>query len=451
MPIPALTLLSIALFAAAPVDEIAPGTVLAYRGQVRQRSTEGETPPEKQFDLTLLVAEKNDQSHDVYWLIDEAGRGGWPWIERCGRVTADAYGREADDRAPSLLYELDEDVAVIPLIVPLLRPPVAAMADANWTADKLTYTFVEEAELDGRAIWNVQVNNAYGTKRRLALSKSSPLVTAIAERVFMGMGTEYELSFKLVNVEQLPVERFDAERRAFDALLELRQALNRPARTQTAAWSESDRKILAERLPGVQMAAATTRLQRLAEGAGRDVARQDERAVSVEQLVEKFEGQPVEDFQVGGLDRTRAYSQDMRGKLTLLHFWEYRDAPLKEPYGQVGYLEFLQERHKSNGLAVYGVAVDSRLDDPQYRGEAIRGVRKLKQFMNLSYPILLDGGALIRQFGDPRTAGAELPLFVLIDSEGKILEYHVGHYEVDREAGLKELDAEVQRAVKRNN
>ena len=46
----------------------------------------------------------------------------------------------------------------------------------------------------------------------------------------------------------------------------------------------------------------------------------------------------------------------------MLHFWEYRDQPLKEPYGQVGYLEFLFQKRKEEGVKVYGVAVDGRLN-----------------------------------------------------------------------------------------
>lgn len=442
-----LSFLTAAILLGAPADDVQPRTVLAYRGTVRLRQVDGQASPEKQFDLTLLVADSTEQATDVYWLVEETGRGAWPWIERFGRHSADAHGREPDDRGPSLLYELDEDTAVIPLVVPLLRPPVALAADASWTADRLTYTVTGAGEVDGRATWEIQVNNAYGSKRRVSLAQDSSAVLAVTERVFMNMGTEYELSLRLVGSEQLSAERFEAEQRAFDTLVDLRQALNRAARTEHTAWSESQLALLAERLPAAMEAAKSTRLAQTAEAGKRDVERQNDRAGSVEKLVEKFKGQPTDDFTVEGLDRTRTYSKDMARKLTLLHFWDYRDAPLKEPYGQVGYLEFLHERHKERGLSVYGVAVDARLADPQTRNDAIRGVRKLKQFMNLTYPVLLDGGSLVRQFGDPRNAGAELPLYVLIDGQGHIVEYHVGHYEVDRDTGLKELDAAVSRIL----
>jgi hypothetical protein len=67
-------------------------------------------------------------------------------------------------------------------------------------------------------------------------------------------------------------------------------------------------------------------------------------------------------------------------------------------------------------------------------------VRKLKDFMNLSYPVLLDSGSLIKQFGDPRVVGANLPLYVVIGPDQKIIHYHVGHYDVNQDQGLKELD-----------
>ncbi len=61
--------------------------------------------------------------------------------------------------------------------------------------------------------------------------------------------------------------------------------------------------------------------------------------------------------------------------------------------------------------------------------------------MNLGYPILLDNGTLLKEFGDPRVLGAGLPLYVVIGPDGKVAHYFVGHYEVHRNEGLKQLDA----------
>jgi hypothetical protein len=87
------------------------------------------------------------------------------------------------------------------------------------------------------------------------------------------------------------------------------------------------------------------------------------------------------------------------------------------------------------------------LNEESTRGAVTAGIRRLKSFMNLSYPIVLDGGSLIKRFGDPRLVGASLPLVVVVGPEGKIVHYHVGHYEVDRQDGLKQLDDVVHRAL----
>ena len=69
-----------------------------------------------------------------------------------------------------------------------------------------------------------------------------------------------------------------------------------------------------------------------------------------------------------------------------------------------------------------------------------RTARKLAEFMNLSYQIGYDDGSLLRELGDPRDSDGQLPLWVVLSPEGKIIHYHSGFYEIDRQQGLKELD-----------
>ena len=137
----------------------------------------------------------------------------------------------------------------------------------------------------------------------------------------------------------------------------------------------------------------------------------------------------------------------IKGKVTVLHFWEYRDTPLEEPYGQVAYLDFLFRNRKSEDVQVFGVSADPRLQDPETRGRGVVAAKKLRSFMNLSYPILADHQDGAREFGDPRVTGAKLPLFVVIGRDGKITHYHVGTYEVNRDRGLEELVQAVSAAL----
>jgi hypothetical protein len=99
---------------------------------------------------------------------------------------------------------------------------------------------------------------------------------------------------------------------------------------------------------------------------------------------------------------------------------------------------------------VYGVAVDGRLADKETSASAVRSVRKLQSFMNLSYPLTVDDGTLLAKFGDPQRVGAKLPLWVLIAPDGTIAAYKVGLYDIKADEGLKELDAAVVKLIQKN-
>ena len=93
------------------------------------------------------------------------------------------------------------------------------------------------------------------------------------------------------------------------------------------------------------------------------------------------------------------------------------------------------------------MAADLRLANAEQRPTAIRGIKRLVEFMNLSYPVMMDSEGAMQRLGDPRAADAKLPLFLVLDRNSKVLHYHVGHYEVERDRGLAELDAVVKKAL----
>ncbi len=68
--------------------------------------------------------------------------------------------------------------------------------------------------------------------------------------------------------------------------------------------------------------------------------------------------------------------------------------------------------------------------------------------MNVSYPILGDSGELVRKLGDPRAAGAELPLWVVVDKAGKVQVWKNGYYQIDSRDGLKELQTTIDGFLK---
>ncbi len=289
------------------------------------------------------------------------------------------------------------------------------------------------------------MRDPFGPKRLMMIDQNSPLVLALTEKVIMGRGEEYQLKLEYVGQDRVVGEALSALVGVAGKLAALRGKLNLPAQSQEVQWNAEQVALLKEQLPVLAAAAAATPLEKLAADARRDLQVQAGRSDAVAQLCATYQGKAIENTAVFGDDNSQ--SSDLAGNVTVLHFWEYRDEPLQEPYGQVGYLDYLYQRRKADGLRVYGIAVDGRLADDATRAAGERSVRKLKDFMNISYPVLLDAGTRIKQFGDPRVVGASLPLFVVIGPDKKVAHYHVGHYEVRQDQGLKELDDAVTKAL----
>ncbi|MBI2824665.1 MAG: TlpA family protein disulfide reductase [Planctomycetia bacterium] len=439
-----------AILGAAP--GVKPGQMIVYHGSIAERTpdaTAGERR-EKTFDLTWLVTEADEKGAKLYWLVEERGRGAWPWPDRFGQLVLDAKRQPQGADAPSLLYDYASGESPVPLPSPIVAFDAPLAAGAKWTQSGHEHEVLADRKFDGRDAWEVQLRNRYGLRRTLLVAKDAPLLVSLAERVFMNMGTEYELAMKLDGVEELTDAQRAATEEAFSGLVALRAKLQRPRLSPDTAWNAEQLALLSTVLPGLEKRAAGGLLSRLVESAARDAKLQTGRADEVAQLLARYVGQPVESFSVAGLDGGKLTAADLAGRVTVLHFWDYRNEPLKEPYGQVGYLEFLHQKRKDQGVKVYGVAVDGRLaEGGAERRAALSGVRKLKAFMNLSYPLVLDAGDFVKALGDPRLVGATLPLFVVVGRDGKIAHYHVGFYEVDRQVGLKDLDAAVAAALEK--
>jgi hypothetical protein len=353
----------------------------------------------------------------------------------------------ASGASPALLFDRGDGRTAVPVRLPFLSRGEPLEANASFAEGALELVVDKATKSGGRPAWQVSARDAYGPKRVLLVDQQTPVVLGMTEKVIMGRGDEYQLKLEFVGSEQLPDGQFQALLKVIERLTALAGKLNVPAGTQEVTWKEPQLTLLREELPQLKELAIATPLARLITVATRDVEVQSGRSDGVSALAAKFQGQAVEDFSVKGLGSDALAQADLKGQVTVLHFWEYRDEPLKEPYGQVGYLDFVYHRRKADGLRVYGVAVDGRLAEERTRGAAHRSVKKLIEFMNLSYPVLLDSGPLVKQFGDPRVLGASLPLFVVIGPDQTIRHYHVGHYEVHQDQGLKELDQAIAEAL----
>jgi peroxiredoxin len=435
---------SLALFVSADVP-LEAGTQLNFRGGVEARGAEPGSG-HKTFDLTLWITKKSDEGAEIFWLVDERGRGEFPWPARFGRLGVDKLWRTAA-AGPALLYDRGDGRSAVPIPLPFLATEQPLAAGGTLREGKLELHVNKSTKVADRPVWQIGGRDPFGPKRVLWADQRGPLVLAMTEKVIMGRGDEYQLKLEWIGAEQIAGEHRTALEKVIDRLTALGGKLNLPAGVQEIDWKSEQLAVLREQLPTLAELAVATPLAKLVAAAQRDFEVQAGRSDSVAALSSKFSGRFVEDFSAKGFDADELSLAALKGQVTVLHFWEYRDEPLKEPYGQVGYLDFMYHRRKANGLQVFGVAVDGRLAEEKTRAAAERSVKKLKAFMNLSYPLILDSGGLVKQFGDPRVIGASLPLFVVIGPDQKIIHYHVGHYEVHQDQGLKELDEAVLKAL----
>ncbi|MCA9144351.1 MAG: TlpA family protein disulfide reductase [Planctomycetales bacterium] len=436
-------LIALAFATASPTATVEAGTQLVFQGSfVAEKGSAADT--EKQFKLSLLVAEVRPTGAAVYWALEEQGRGGWSWVHRFGHYQS---GRSESEGQPTLLYERAEGTNEIELLSPLFfrDPPLAE--GTQWKEDRFDHEVKGTGKVGDNSVWNLEVSNGYGLKRRMLIDQRSPLILSLKENVFIGQGEKHELRYELVSATKLDAAQSEAGIAAFDSLLALRNRLGIVPGTRDTKWNDERLAMLREQLPAVVSKISDGPLTTIARDAERDAKEQKNRAGAVELMRGKLVGNAAPRPELRQLNGQPFDWSQTDGKVTVLHFWEYRDTPLEEPYGQIAYLDFLFRNRPAEDVVVLGVCANQRLQDPETELKAILSAKKLVAFMNLSYPILADHAGGVRQFGDPRATGAKLPLFVVIGKDGKIVHYHVGTYEVNRDRGLEELEAIVKKAV----
>ena len=424
------------------------GTLLRYDG--RMTATRDDSSPPKEFSLVAVAGPATGTTQRVDWMIEETGRGAWSWTDRFNSWEVDSTRRDDQPQAPSLLFERTDGKSIVPLCPIFFTGENPLAKGQKWTADRLEYEVTGEATKAAQNCWVVDVRTAYGPKRTLWVAKDTSLVVAVRETVFVGQGQQHELRYELKEQKQLTTAEFAKTSAAFAGWRELQTGLARPPRQERAELNDEQLALVRKQIDAVQKASADTILASFAAAAVKDVQSQKGVAGAMQQLREAAVGKSLANLKVPELKLTdlagkQLTAADWKDKVLVLHFWEYRDAPLEEPYGQVGYLDFTSRKLADKAVFI-GVNVDDRLAAEDTRRAAISAAKRLKSFMNLSYPITLDDGTLVKKFGDPRSAGGKLPLFVVIDAAGKVTTYHPGLYEIRPEQGLKELEAAVTAA-----
>lgn len=390
-----------------------------YQGQLADRAE----AVSKRFTLECIVSDEG-----IYWSVDEKGSGQWPWSSHFGKWTS------AADMAPSLLFRANDVTTVVELPAIHYAAPKPLAAGASWEADSVAFTVQSE-----RREWRVRSRDPYGLTSSRLVSKETPLLQQFRRDIVVGRGDRYELTLERTKSEELPAQEVAASVAQYEAMLKLRRDLGRSDRVRENRWNKAQLATLRERLPENPAAS----LKVVLTDAQDEVKEQGAAANALQKMQKDAIGKLVEldiaETKLGG-GKLKEVFED---KVVVLHFWTYQSKPLEQPYGQVGYVDFLARKLSADQATVVGLASPN---PEQTKDQRAREARKVVQFMNLSYPVALDDGTL-GKIGDPTKAGGHLPLFVVLNRKGRVIHYHAGNYEVDRREGLKELKEVVAAAV----
>jgi peroxiredoxin len=406
--------------------------------------------PVKDFEVNCWVSQPGPDQMHTFFLVQEQGAA-IAWPERFGQRSSNFVTDAASGSTVRVLYVHNERRHLLGIEAPYFAGLEHLAAEAQWSDENFHYTVGDRRDVQGRDCWQVQVRpRGRGPVSTISVEAETGLIVRGSERLTIGQGEPHELTWELDSSRALDPDAAQATLQVATKLVELQTALDRDEQSHSPVLRDEQLALAADALPELLPAAAGTPFARLVDVISRDVQAQRQRGTSLAELAASMVGKPAPEFSLTKLNGTPVPQDQLSGKTVVLHFWSYRDEPLEEPYGQVGYLDFLLSRHQDEDLVVYGVAVDPRLSDGSTAPAAIRSIRRLMRFMNLGYEVTMDpDGSLLNSFGDPTQFGAELPLWLVIGPDGKLAHFRTGYYEIDRDTGLKDLDEAVSQTVAR--
>ncbi|MDC0262059.1 redoxin domain-containing protein [Planctomycetaceae bacterium] len=438
----ALLLFSACCVAVSSAEEM---TEIRYAGKLNQHKRGEDPTMVKEFSLLSIVEGQDNSINTLFWRVND--QAGWPWSESFGWSATDANQNQGV-RDPGLLHDYDGQPWPIPL------PPVYLPADhrasgKSWTVDRLKYEVQKDSKnFREQATTTVLVTTNFGRAQELRYDPKTGMLLHAQIKLFLGRGDEFSMTLEQSEQNSLSSTTQEKVIAGLGYLQEMQKQLDRGKRMVRPELGAEQIAVVTSLLPKLDKVTENTPLQPLTIDIHRDLKTQQERQSGVEKLAAQLIGQQAPVLNLKLLNGEIVDPETLNDKIIVLHFWKYQDDPLQEPYGQVGYLDYLNGKRGKLGVKFLGVAVNSEFSDPKGSRRIMLAVKKLVSFMNIGYDIVRDNGSLLKKFGDPRESGAKLPLWVVIGADGKIKHYKVGYYDVNPREGLKELDAAIIKEIK---
>ena len=423
------------------------GTELQYAGTLFQQTKAGETEV-KTFSLYALTLVDENGKPQIAYQLEERGGGNWGWPEQFGLLPP------ADHAATKpypirLLHTHEEQQYSLPVRSPIFEFREKLALPASWTDGQREYVVTRKRNVKNREGLQVEVSTNLGRIQTIIVEPSTGILLSLDEKVVIGRGDEFRLKMELQSQKQLSDSELAKSRRSLDSLLGIQLGLGRTGEQKVVELTIDQLKSIQKELPRLQKEAEATSWSRFVASIARDLQQQQKRLDGVAGMQKKLVGQEAPKWKLKLVDGTTFSSSDAKDKVVVLHFWQYRGEPLSEPYGQIGYLDFLNNKRKKLGVRVVGVNVDERFAGTENKGAATLSMKKLLEFMNVGYEMAIDDESTLAEFGDPRALGAPLPLWIVIGHDGKVAHYHTGVYDIKPDEGLKQLDDAVVEAIRR--
>ena len=421
-----------------------------YKGQLIQIGVDGGDVPVRGFAVVAWMEDSSESARMVY-RVDDEGRRGLEWWERVGRIGLNAEIKP-DGPLPRLRHvHLGRSYTLrLPSPAPSI-PPSPAVGNSwigEWGGRRIEWVITGEQRRGNHECWETMGQADPARRQKLLIDKETGLLVTAGLRVFMGQGDRFKLELELERETVLSEDEAQLDRQIAEAILQLQEQLDIDADVTAGELSSLQIATVETALPTLKQLSAGSSWAQFVESMSADVAADRRRVESIAVLAERRLGKLAPEFTLTALDGSAIDLTASAGKPIVLHFWEYRGSP-ESPFGQVGYLDFLANKLKGDGVQVIGVAVDERLADPAQLARVRREVQKFtREFIRVSYPLAVDDGTILEQFGDPRPLEAPLPLWVVIAPDGTVVHFRSGLYTIDPNRGLEEL-SEIVRNLSR--
>ncbi|MCA9043412.1 MAG: TlpA family protein disulfide reductase [Planctomycetaceae bacterium] len=407
---------------------------LTYQGELSQVERGQQTAVVKEFTADCFLSEQAGAVNATTLIQESTSR--LPWAE----LVTWQSSVNATDLAPAFGYRHKEKLYAVTGMFPLLASPEPLQKGLEWKSGPASFEVVGEEMVGDVKCWVVESVTGPARKHQIFVQQDRPVVERLKQTVFMGQGDRFELTLQRTKSEVLPAESASKTLNAMLHLQAMKESLERDPYDRTADITPQSTAVAQEQIEELMASVKGTRFENYVASISRDLGNRAQREMEVSELRDKFVGQPAPSFTLTQLGGEPVPAEDLAGKVVVLHFWTYQEKPLEQPYGQIGYLDFLATRFRDKPVTVLGVAVDNRLGTPESRTAVVRSIKRLTSFMKTGYEVTLDTRNALNQFGNPTRLGAELPLWVILDQSGTVVHYHSGYYEIDNQRGLKELD-----------